>query len=173
MDTQQVARKTLLQARNKNEALKDKFRPRWNELTETQCEFLDLETSLALWHVALKSGIVVKEWSRSLHTEEFEKHLMPEVEDIGRRISTFEDVEGFCFTYFWRQTGAMLANLSSITKNFNELMFMCEDEIWFYSSDFKKALILEGDRTGSGDRLNNLSVSVSGDWINAWQESSK
>ena len=173
MDAKLVARKALLQARNKNEALKDRFRPRWNELTETECEFLDLETSLALWDAALNRGVVRKEWSRSLHTEEFEKHLMPEAKTIGRRISTFEDISGFCFTYFWRQTGAMLVNLSSITKNFNELMFTCEDEIWFYSSDFKKALILEGDRSGSGDRLNYLSVSLSGDWINAWQESSK
>ena len=174
MDTKQVARKTLLQAQNKNKALKDKFRPRWNELTETECEFLDLETSLALWDAAISAHVVRKEWSfSSLHSEEFTNDVMSDIDDVCRRISLFDDVDGFCITYFWRKTGAILTNLSSITKNLNDLMFMCEDEIRFYSHDFKKALILEGDRTGSGDRLNYLSVSVSGDWINAWQESSK
>ena len=172
METERVARKILLQAQNKNKALQDKFRPKWNALTEAECEFLDLETSLALWDVAIHSYVARKEWSHSIHTEEFERDLMPDVEDISRRISTFENINGFCLTYFWRKTGAIITDLHSISKNFNELMFLCEDEINFYSSDFKKALLIEGDRTGSGDHLNYLSVSVSGDWVNAWQESS-
>jgi hypothetical protein len=173
METKQAARKILLQAQNKNKALRDRFCPTWNEFAENECEFLDLETSLALWDVAIHSGVARKEWSHFIHTEEFERDLRAHVEDISRRISTFENIDGFCLTYFWRKTGAILTDLHSITKNFNELMFLCEDEINFYSSDFKKALLIEGDRSGSGDRLNYLSVSVSGDWITAWQESSK
>ena len=173
METKQVARKILLQAQNQNTALQDRFRPKWRELAESECEFLDLETSLALWDVALHSSVARKEWSHCLKTEVFEREVVPDVEDISRRISAFENINGFCLTYFWRKTGAILTDLHSLAKNFNELMFLCEDEINFYSSDFKKALLIEGDRTGSGDRLNYLSVSVSGDWINAWQESSK
>ena len=172
METKQVARKIFLQARNNNEALKDKFRTRWSKLTGTECEFLDLETSLAIWDVALRSGVAGK-GSYSLNTEEFEGEAADDVESISRRIEVIDSINGFCLTYFWRQTGAILTDLKTLTKNFNALMLLCEDEINFYSSDFKKALPIEGDRSGSGDRLNYLSVSVSGDWVNPWQESSK
>ena len=110
METKQVARKTLLQAQNKNKALRNTFRPKWNEFAESECEFLDLETSMALWDVALHGHVARKEWSHSLHTEEFESDLMSDVEEISRRISTFDNIDGFCLTYFWRKTGAILTD---------------------------------------------------------------
>lgn len=87
-------------------------------------------------------------------------------------LSNLDEVEGVCFAYDWRNIGAFHIDTKSVFETLSALMLVLEDELDYCSHDFTGAFQLNGDRTGSGDRLNSLSVKILGSrWCEIWRES--
>lgn len=163
-----VAQRVLLQKRLHNKNTTKRISCELMNLGVSDFVFLDLETSVSLWDKLAHSGLAHKSRS-SFSTNEFTGRVSESLPLISKFLSQYGSLYGFAFTYFWRNTGAMIIDIKSFQSNFNEQLFLLEDEITFVCPDFKKAIIIEGDRSGSGELLNYLSVSVAGDLREAWK----
>jgi len=137
--------------------------------------FLDSETTLAIWAKANQKGF----WNPSYPYSNFtslsvESDYNEYLENFAEIFADVSDFEGFCFPLDWAFTGAIVVELDELMRHLNAYMFSFEDEMRFFSTDFTKAIILQGDRSGSGEKLNELSVSVSGtDWLGKWKKGSE
>lgn len=138
-------------------------------------EFLDAEATLAVWFEVNKKGL----WNPNYPYSNFESYnVKKDFTDYLTHFSgKFENIKnffGFCFPLDWAVTGAIILELDELMNNLDFYMFDFDDEMRFFSPDFNKAIILEGERSGSGDKLNELSVSVLGaEWIGMWEKGPK
>ena len=169
MSIENIAKKVLLQSPLKNKQSKDRIANEWKDVTGTYCQFLDLETSVALRNHAANFGFMYKSNYNYL-TKEFEGIVSDNLPAIITDLENIDTDKCFLFHYSWQHTGVIVASMDAILLDLNRTLFFLEDELILVSSDFKKALIFDGDRTGSGDLLNYLSVSIAGDWQIIWRD---
>lgn len=158
-----VAKRVKLQTRLKTRKEQEKFTKVFGE----KISFLDPETSLALYNKINACHI----WHSNFHYSnfasiEFEDNFREKLEIISFCFSDTPETTGYCFPLGWSTSGAILIELSELMIKLNEYMFAFNDELKFYTPDFNKVIHLTGDRSGSWDRLNELSISVLGaDWV--------
>ena len=161
------AKKLVIQSRGAAKKRRAKLKGKWLEVSGNEFSFLDLETSLAVWTDSQRRRVAA-------HPEEVASTVSEassSLEQFSKFLSEIEIVHGFCFAYGWERTGAFIINVKGIADHLSELMFMFEDELEFYSHDFTRAFALSGDRTGTGENLNSLSVGVKGaDWDEKWEK---
>lgn len=145
-----------------------------NELLKRDVSFLELEASLAIW-----SEIERKHLSRStpyngyVHFE-VEDNFESYIRKMEAVLTNFGDSNGFCFMSDWESTGVAILDTMDLSDNLNAILLSHNDEISFFNADLNKAILFLGERTGSGDKLNELAVSVLGaDWIEKWKKGSE
>lgn len=160
-----LALQNRLAAKKRHASLVDSFGHKF--------EFLDAETTLALWFS------VSNKWNPDFPYSGFVSCKVEQ--DFSGYLARFSDcftninsLFGFCFPLDWAVTGAFIIDLHELMKNLDGYMFDFDDEMRFFSPDLTKAIILKGERSGMGDLLCELSVSVLGaDWIKKWTNGSE
>ena len=158
-----VAKRIKLQARFNNRNEQERIRKTIGD----KISFLDPETTLALFNQINSSHIWHSSGQYSKFTSiEFEESFGDKLETIAKSFSDFSKTAGYCFPLNWFSSGVIIIELSELMNRLNDYMFAFDDEIKFYTSDLTKVMHLTGDRSGTWDQLNELSISVLGaDWV--------
>lgn len=175
MRAERVVKKLVIKHRMNRKKQRNILNNEWRKISGAELSFLELEPTLAIWshlrsrHILCENSIIKK-----FVSDDIREDVMLYLNEFAHILARFGAVYGICFAYQWDVTGAFLINLKEVAENLNDFMFICEDEVKFYSADFTKAILLSGDRTGTGDQLNELKVSVLGaDWGNVWKSHMK
>ena len=164
------SRKITLQ----NRMFGEKRRNAFSELVKQEVHFLDLETSVAIWDVLITSHKLVPSPYNSYFQFDVEDNFESYVRKVETVLADFGKSNGFCFTYYWRSTGVAMLDAMDLCNNLNAILFSHNDEISFFNANLNKAILLLGDRIGSGDKLNELSISILGEaWVKKWKEGTK
>ncbi len=158
-----TAKRVKLQTRLKTRSEQEKL----EKVFGKKISFLDQETSLALYNKINASHLWHSKFCYSNFTTiEFEENFGTKLEMIAQCFSDNPETTGYCFPLSWSSSGAILIELSELISRLNEHMFAFNDELRFYTPDLTKVIHLTGERTGSWDQLNELSISVLGaDWV--------
>ncbi len=160
---QAFAKKVSLQRRLQEKSIREQKRLRFVELGIKDLYFLDVETSIAIFIKAKQAGLTKlmnfapnQKWQHKTYTTQFNE-LFHKIEMQTEKV---ESDYGYLFLYDWELTGALIFNSKTLYKSLNEILYHCEDDLIYYSSDLSAAILINGDRTGTGDYLNYLEVSA-------------
>lgn len=162
-----LALQNRLAAKKRQAALVNDFGAKFN--------FLDAETTIAIKFATSGNGL----WNPNFPYSGFKPYSVEQdfsgyLTRFSRCFTNIDNLSGFCFPLDWAVTGAFIIELNELMKNLDSYMFDFDDKMRFFSPDLTKAIILEGNRSGTGDQLNELSVSVLGeDWIEKWRKGTK
>jgi len=161
MDASDVARKILLQVRSKLEDRQQEIHKIFENPNDVR--FLDLESSPTLWAEITSKGL---SWpSRGHH------HFKVQIEDnydevvstLAKFLSEIFELEFFCFPEQWRNTGGFIASPKAIAPCLPKLMWESNDWLNMFTPNFQRALLIDGDRSGTWDRLNDLQIYIYGE----------
>ncbi|WP_017930825.1 hypothetical protein [Robiginitomaculum antarcticum] len=164
--TYKIARRTALKARLKNKVAVEKLSLDWTALVNETLVPFNLEETLAL-----RDSTTHFNPYRADHTEEYIMSIAEVLPFVSANIGDLTSEEVFVFPYNWSSVGAFSTIMAKVSAHLNEILYLCDDEMKICSLDFKKAIIFDGDRTGTGDLLNQLRIHVFGDWALNWNKS--
>jgi len=159
------ARKLMLQ----NRARGKKKRKEIETLFGQSIQFLDMEHSLAL-HYELDCRQISNPTKRfGFRNESIENDFELILSELAKALETKIGTSLFVFSYDWKMTGVAILSAKELARELSAFMYYSNDLISIYNSELTKALILDGDRTGTGDNLNQLEISILGqEWITAF-----
>jgi len=144
------------------------------KLIKRNATFLELEASLAIWAEIERKHL----W----HPTPYNGYVQIDVKDdcesyVGIMETVLAEVGelgGFCFTPDWKSTGVVIMDSIDLGTDLNSILRSNDDEVSFFSAGLEKAILFVGERTGSGDKLYELSVSVLGDdWVRRWKDATE
>jgi len=161
MDASDIARKILLQVRSKLVVRRQELQKVFENPGDIQ--FLDLESSPTLWAEIATNGL---SWPYPRHSH-FKVHIEDNYDEVvsilAEFLSDISELEAFCFSEQWRQTGGFIASPATVASCLPKLMWVSNDWLNIFTPDLKRALLIDGDRTGTWDRLNDLQIYIYGE----------
>lgn len=162
---QNFAKRMCLQRRLKEKSIRQEQCAKFDQLIFEDLCFLNIETSIAILIEARQAGLTKftnsaprQKWQHKIYTSRFDEFF----NKLETQTQKTENGYGYLFLYDWELTGALIFSSDVFYKNLSDILYSCEDSLSYYSSDLSTALLINGDRSGSGDVLNNLEISALG-----------
>jgi len=168
IDKTNLAVRTARKIHIQNATAGKRKRDVYNSVLDGEVSFLELDSSISLQNELANKHLTVPTVYNQFSTFEILENFGAKLQLIGSHIAHLEEFSSFCFFYDWKCVGAAIIDSRKLGNMLSELMFESQDEIAIYSPELNKAVLLTGDRTGTGDILNQLSISIFGaDWQRA------
>lgn len=157
-----------------NRMLGKKRRAALIQLLKKDVVFLELETSLSIWAEIERKHISGTTPYNGYVQIEVQDDFETYIQKMESVLLEFGELSGFCFTSNWKSTGVAILDSADLSDDLNSILLSNNDEVSFFNAELNKAILFFGDRSGSADKLNELSVSVLGaDWVRKWEKGSK